>query len=271
MEIPAKIDKIDETIVLPNGVNISFIYIMDYSNIHIHCFVYKRDADIIKETVLCAQQALPGAHMVVIDDGNNPCPDEIKAEIEKLGAEWRVSTWPRGGNLRGKPCIVGILTELCASIKDENDIVIKIDADTCLMNPDEIIAFINDPQKVICGCGSVDRRIYGCLYCLKAHAAIKTRDYLESIQIGPGAAEDVFVGFSVTKLFPEPEAHAITKPGGKWAAYSWWNYPDGNKYRQATMVTAGNPPPEPLTKKLRKVVMENLRKQAAIALKAKKE
>ncbi|XBD75278.1 hypothetical protein ABFY27_04785 [Akkermansia massiliensis] len=77
------------------------------ASIHVHLFVYSGDAALVGENLLCVRHALPGAHLVVIDDGRHPCPDEVKAQAEELGAEWRVSFWERGGNLRGRPVLKG--------------------------------------------------------------------------------------------------------------------------------------------------------------------
>lgn len=247
---------------------------MNDKKIHMHCFVYKGDADIIHETVMCALQALPELHMVVVDDANNPCPDEVREAVEKLGAEWRASTWSRGGNLRGKACILGILSEMLASAQSDDDILIKIDADTCFMNAGEVLAFANDPEKVLLGSGSYETRLYGCFYCMKAHVVKRTIEYVKTLDLIQFAPEDIFIGFSVIKLFPEKEKYTFfstTEQHTKWTAYSWWNYPDARKYRTASMITTGNRPPEPLHKGLRVNVMKNLRTQAASYIKELKE
>ena len=104
------------------------------ASIHVHLFVYSGDAALVGENLLCVRHALPGAHLVVIDDGRHPCPDEVKAQAEELGAEWRVSFWERGGNLRGKACIEGMLGEMLRSMDDEGDTLVKIDADTVMVS-----------------------------------------------------------------------------------------------------------------------------------------
>lgn len=50
------------------------------ASIHVHLFVYSGDAALVGENLLCVRHALPGAHLVVIDDGRHPCPDEVKAQ-----------------------------------------------------------------------------------------------------------------------------------------------------------------------------------------------
>lgn len=239
---------------------------MNLPKITIHTFVYDGDAAIIKETVLCAMQALPEARVVVVDDANSPCPPEIREEIEELGAEWRTTEWSRGGNLRGKTCITGILSELYSSAESDDDVLIKIDADTCLMNGDEIRVFAADREKILCSSGSMDVRIYGCCYCIRAHAVKKTLGYIETLEISDMAAEDVIIGLSIFHLFPDPSLHILTptdQKGTKWTAYHWGYYPDARMYHGATIITVGNKAPAPLTKKQRLPVMKALRMQAA--------
>lgn len=98
-------------------------------------------------------------------------PDGVRLQAEELGAEWRVSTWERGGNLRGKECIEGMLDEMIRSACHEEDSLVKIDADTVIMSGDELRCFAGRKDLIFWGSGSVEQRIYGCLYGMKAHAA----------------------------------------------------------------------------------------------------
>lgn len=272
----AKPDAVPDNVVSfhPPAVEatITSLYTMNPPNITIHCFVYKGDAEIIHETVMCARQALPEARMIIIDDENNPCPPETRQHVESLGAEWRTTSWPRGGNLRGKTCITGILKELVASTTSDNDVLIKMDADTCIMDGDDIMNFANDPTKILCAGGEHDVRVYGCCYCIRGHAVKKALDYIESIEISNIAAEDVVIGFTICNLFPDRSQHLLYKTdakGTKWTAYHWWYYPDTRHYHGRSVITVGNRAPAPLTKKQRLPVMKNLRLQAASYIKEK--
>lgn len=142
------------------------------NNIIVHLFTSKGDADLILENLLCTKQSLPEAHLVVIDDENSPCTEEIRRQAEEIGAEWRISSWPREGNLRGKPCITGILSEMLASSQNDNDVLVKINTDTCLLNAETLLAFSTSP-KIMWGGARPDTRIYGCVYALKSFAAKK--------------------------------------------------------------------------------------------------
>lgn len=234
-------------------------------NIIIHLFVYEGDADLVMENVRCSRNAIPEAKLVVIDDGNKPCPDKVKQEAEAFGVEWRVTQWSRGGNLRGRVCIEGILDEMIASITDENDTLMKIDADTCLLDGRTLRAFAEGP-KIIWGSGHPDERVFGCAYALKAYAARKVREYITTLDLASNAPEDVIIGFSTIDVFPGAENYAIVRPlskdpeDGLWAAYSWTLYPDVFPfYDNYIVVTTGNIPKPPLYKRHRLTVMRALR------------
>lgn len=245
------------------------------NKIIVHLFTFKEDYDLVLENLLCTKQALPDAHLVVIDDGNSPCHEEIRRQAEEIGAEWRISSWPRGGNLRGKPCITGILSEMIASSQNENDVLVKINADTCLLNATTLLEFASSP-KIMWGSGHMDTRIYGCAYALKSFAAKKTLEYVETLELEKDAPEDVIIGFSVMHLYPNPDDMDIeiplgeTNPEGKWAAYHWGRYPVVTRYKGFTVVTTGNRPKPPITKKQRRPIMKALRLQAKIESKYKK-
>lgn len=239
--------------------------------IHIHIFTYYGDCYIVKETVMCAKQALPEANVVVIDEGEKQTPPNIRKEIEDLGAEWRISTFPRRGNLRGKECVMGILTEMLASAMSDQDLLIKLDADTCLMNGEELRTFAENSQKIMCACGAMDDRIYGCCYGIKAHAVDKALQYIRPLNIPEHAPEDIMIGLSIFNLFPDPDVHTIhstAKAGTTWKVFNWWDYPDPRKYRLATITTTGNPPNLPMSKKQRPHMMRYLRNEAESYIKS---
>ena len=51
-------------------------------------------------------------------------------------------------------------------------------------------------------------------------------------------------------------------PDSVCTAYYWGRYPEVKGYQRFTMVTTGNPPPQPLDKRHRLPVMKNLRQRA---------
>lgn len=235
---------------------------------HVHLFVYEGDAELVTENLRCLRHAVSEAHLVVIDDGLHPCPDEIRMEAEQMGAEWRVSDWERGGNLRGRACIEGILDEMLASACEEGDTLVKIDADTVLMAGDGLSQFADRQDLVFWSSGSVNQRIYGCLYAVKAYAAIRIRKHVGRLELSPESPEDIVIGSSAFHLYPKAALHMVYPPFGPdapesgWTAYYWECYPDVNGYQRFTMVTTGNPPPLPLGRHHRLPVMKRLRKMA---------
>lgn len=239
----------------------------DTHQIIIHAFVYEGDQDIILETILCAQQAMPSARIVVIDDANAPCPVKVQEKAQELGVEWRLSAWKRGGNLRGKECILGILDAMQQSASSPNDTLVKIDADTCLLRGESLEQFAAG-DKVLWSSGYIDVRIYGCLYAIKSHALVKTRAYIESLSLEPNAPEDIIIGFSLMHVFPDASLYEIeaprgsNNPEGAWTAYQWRDYPNVGRYQHLSVVTTGNRPSPPLTKKQRRPVMTALRLSA---------
>lgn len=193
------------------------------------------------ESAVCPWHALPGAHLVVIDDGRHPCPDEVKAQAEELGAEWRVSFWERGGNLRGKACIEGMLGEMLRSMDDEGDTLVKIDADTVMVSGDDLLRFADRREMVFWGSGSVEQRVYGLPVCLEGVCGRKNPGSMFAAGAGwPDAPEDIVIGTSAFNLYPGEERHMVYAPFGPdapdsgWTAYYWGRYPE-------VMVTSVSP------------------------------
>ncbi len=95
-------------------------------------FTYHDDAECLD---LCAEQIRrvdADAQIYVFDDAAAPFPSA------PVGVHYRQTRFPRNGNLNGKDCILGIL-EAMQNIPGTAPVV-KIDADTLLMNTAEIRA-----------------------------------------------------------------------------------------------------------------------------------
>lgn len=238
------------------------------SFIIVHSFVYGGDADLIRETVLCIRKALPEAAIVLIDDAGNPCARKVRNQALSLGCEWRTSDWPRGGNLRGKECITGILNEMLKSARTENDVLVKIDADTCLLDGGDIRAFAADKGKVLCAAGQAEVRVYGFCYCLRTHAARKINEVLRSEPVSRIAAEDVVIGFAACRLFPDPDSRMLFRTDEKdstWTAYDWRHYPGISHYSRLSVVTVGNPVPLGMERVRKASLMNRLRRGRSVS------
>ena len=89
-----------------------------------------------------------------------------------------------------------MLDERIRSACHEEDSLVKIDADTVIMSGDELRCFAGRKDLIFWGSGSVEQRIYGCLYGMKAHAAKRVREYVRGLELLPDAPEDIVIGTS---------------------------------------------------------------------------
>lgn len=111
--------------------------------------------------------------------------------------------------------------------------------------------------------------------CTKIICCEKTLEYIETLELEKDAPEDIITGFSVMHLYPDHNDLDLEiplgeqNPEGKWSAYHWGRYPGVTRYRGFTVVTTGNRPKPPLTKKQRRPIMRALRLQAKIDAKNK--
>lgn len=230
----------------------------------IHTFTYAGDAKLTLEHALCIQMSMPEAHLVIIDDGHNPCPGEVREKLEQLGAEWRVSRWNRNRNLRGKEAILGIVDEMLASPCGENDVLMKIDQDTALLNGRELREFVQG-EKILWGSTSNICLLHGCAYAVRAHALKKARTILASTPLPSTAPEDISIARAVLYLYPEEHHRELSRPCTRetphsvWAGYHWGTYPNVTSYRRFSVVVTGNRPEPPLTREHRVEVMRSLR------------
>lgn len=229
-----------------------------------HSFTYAGDAELAEENALCIRHALPEAKLVIIDDAQNPCPEDIRFKLEEMGVEWRISHWRRNGNLRGPEAILGIVSEMLSSSENDNDILVKIDPDTALLDGKELLSFAQG-NKIIWGSASHICPMHGCAYAVRAHALKQVREILSLTNLPPHAPEDCSIANAIMYLFPDKEqydlSHPCSKehPGSVWAGYHWGCYPNVTSYDRFSVVITGNRPEPPLTKSNRVDVMRALR------------
>lgn len=229
-----------------------------------HSFTYAGDAGLIKENALCIRQALPEAIIVVIDDGHNSCPESIRREMEDLGVEWRVSTWNRNRNLRGKEAILGIMDEMLSSTESDDDVLLKIDSDTALLDGESLREFARS-NNVLWGSTSSICTMHGCAYAVRARALKKARKVLSIKDLPATAPEDCSIADSLLYLYADSGLIDLQQPCNKdhpnsiWAGYHWGNYPLVDSYVRFSVVVTGNRPTPPLTPANRADVMNSLR------------
>ena len=137
--------------------------------IRIYLFTYAGDADEAQACVRCALAALPEAVITVADDDADPVPERTRKALLAAGARYRQTSFPRHGNLRGPECVRGIISMLAGEAADD-DIVVKIDSDTALLNG----AWIRDMSETgahWCASGADSRQFYGLCYAMTGLAA----------------------------------------------------------------------------------------------------
>lgn len=167
--------------------------------IRIYLFTYAGDADEAQACVRCALAALPEAVITVADDEADPVPERTRKALLAAGARYRQTSFPRYGNLRGPECVRGIISMLAGEAADD-DIVVKIDSDTALLNG----AWIRDMSETgahWCASGADSRQFYGLCYAMTGLAAKRAAEVLMQADLPDNAPEDLTIGHTVIELF----------------------------------------------------------------------
>lgn len=236
--------------------------------IRIYLFTYARDAPEAVVCVQCAQRALPEAVITVVDDEKDPVADSVRRQLEDAGAIYSQSSFPRNGNLRGPECVRGIIATLAKDIK-EDDLVIKIDSDSLLLNG-EWVYEMQLKKFVLWGAGyqnpknPSERSVYGSCYALRGEAVHVANTTLQSMELPPLAPEDLSIARAVQEHFDQDrirldEPWSLKNPDSKWTAWNWWSRlvcPE--KYQNFWMVTFGTLIPPQLPKGIRALKMKEL-------------
>lgn len=231
----------------------------------VHIFTYSGDAHILGENVLCLKMALPEADVVIVDDAHNPCPIDIKEDLISIGVEWRQSSWKRNGNLRGPEAILGIVHEMLMSAKRDNDILLKVDSDTLILDGKALREFACS-NKVLWGSFSKICAMHGCAYAVRAGALRKVYEVLRKKDIPAHAPEDCTIAEAFLCLYSEEKhlldlSHPFNREHSHsiWAGYNWREFPRVDSYLRFSVVVTGNRPVPPLTYANRSDVMKALR------------
>lgn len=196
--------------------------------IRIFIFSYSGDATEAVACVRCARMSVPYAGVTVVDDASNPVHEDIAAALRSLGADYVQSTWERNGNLRGPDCIRGMLSEMCREAEDD-DILIKIDCDTALLDDDWLRWMDAHPACPMYASGdfvSGAWRIYGCMYALRGWVARRLYEEMDWTLLDDLAPEDVTIGREVLARVPATlcrieEPWRQRSPWSEWTAWCW--------------------------------------------------
>lgn len=230
--------------------------------IRIYLFTYAGDADEAIACVKCAAAALPEAVITVVDDGADPVSEHARKELLAVGVHYRQSSFPRNGNLRGPECIRGIISTLAGNAADD-DIVVKIDSDTALLNG----AWIRDMAGFgvhWCASGADSRQFYGLCYAMTGVAAKRAAAVLMQTELPATAPEDLTIGRTVIDRFGVDKGKIIApwtpqNRAGRWSAWNWFSVAvTPEKYAGFDVVTVGSPRPPHIPKINRARVMNAL-------------
>lgn len=230
--------------------------------IRIYLFTYAGDADEAQACVRCALAALPEAVITVADDDADPVPERTRKALLAAGARYRQTSFPRYGNLRGPECVRGIISMLAGEAADD-DIVVKIDSDTALLNG----AWIRDMSETgahWCASGADSRQFYGLCYAMTGLAAKRAAEVLMHADMPDNAPEDLTIGHTVIELFGVSKGRIIPpwtpqNRAGRWSAWNWFSISVApEKYVGFDVVTVGSPRPPHIPKANRARVMDAL-------------
>jgi hypothetical protein len=199
-------------------------------------FTFGPDGPCLIESVAAFRQtAGSDALVAVIDDANHPlstdCLQLVDPDI------YRRSTFPRGGNLRGWPCVFGML-EAMASVcaQAEQPGCLKVDSDTLILG----LNWLNKDAPL---CGFMTGRhayAMGMCYWLQAKTVAEIRTSFESrwLQRDWQVAEDQTI-----------TSEAIWRHGPACLLHTWdrkiaggWQYggTDETRFDSCEVVTFGN-------------------------------
>ena len=103
--------------------------------LHIHIVTYAGNAHTLPYAVTAARRAWTASPITILDDARHPIPPSMQQDLENHPQiQYRPTHWERGGNLRGRTCLRGLLSEYRRSLREtEAPYVLKLDADTLVL------------------------------------------------------------------------------------------------------------------------------------------
>lgn len=112
--------------------------------LHLHIVAYAGNAHTLPAVIKAARLAYPTAPVTVLDDARTPVSCTARRSLAALsGVEYRRTRWPRGGNLRGRTCMRGLLREYRRSLQASGaTYILKLDADTLLIDSGPLVGLM---------------------------------------------------------------------------------------------------------------------------------
>lgn len=196
--------------------------------IRFHYFAYRREAGYIVDSVASLMRTMSSEgyamgqdyDITVVDDAYAHMGDQVAARLRALGANYRVSTFDRGGNLRGQACLMGILSEYDRTVASRSDdVIIKLDPDTIVRRLGGYALLLVDAADMVC----CDDRgaMYGMAYGFKASLLAPLITYFAAMPIPEKGQEDIYLGHRLRRVASRP--HQIPM----WAGRRYGDDPNG--------------------------------------------
>lgn len=190
-------------------------------------FTYATDAACLDLCIRQVRRVDPHAFIAIFDDENHPLPTRPDCE------HYRRTTWPRGGNLVGIPCIIGMLSAYIEAMDASGtDRIVKLDADTILLTLDGL----NAPAGAT-GYESHETPLYAVGPCYSLHRKT-VRLIADHIYSRPWQharyPEDYTIFHLAMALLPKEEWKLYPAPSGLIAGID-----SGNEKEAATLLSAG--------------------------------
>lgn len=137
-------------------------------------------------------------------------PAGTVAELEALGARYEQTSWVRVGNLRGPGAIVGVLRSM-AAVAAPGDVLVKLDADTALLDGDWLHWMADHPECLWYSSGDDRHLTYGCCYAVRAHVAVHLADVLQERHL----PEDLTYALAMIQEYGREACRIEPPPGGR--------------------------------------------------------
>lgn len=197
-------------------------------------FTFGPDGPALVESVAAFRDA-GGTKVAIFDDDTNPLADSVVSHIAPDLRER--TTWPRGGNLRDWPCILGELDCMeRAAGQLGGDAVLKIDSDTLVLSLDWI-----DPSAPMSGfIAGYGAHIFGMAYHLRVEAVRTVRSSMLGRHRDPDGHlnEDRAISCEAMWRFG-PQIHAHTWDAKLAGGWDFGRTPP-ERYATCQVITFGN-------------------------------
>ena len=174
-------------------------------------FTFSRDADLLRVSVSAARRVFPNARICIFDERRKDLPRSV---VDELAPDiYRVTDFPRRGNLNGWECSLGIL-DCLAEASTGGRRVIKMDSDTMLLG--DTWLYSRDFVGFSTGRGAW---CFGMCYAIYPDLLSRLRSTLESFpkDMMCKLGEDVLITSHAVFLSERPKIHPANSP-----LVSWW-------------------------------------------------